>query len=142
MRKITDLHAIKLAPTSTIQSKSPWQLHSDIEQYPILRSTDSKYNHFAKFRTYLQDLELQGDDLRDIKKWWNSINSKLMTTLGSNIALPQYKDLNPHYSPKDTLIPPQNHPQHDEAEQAYNNFTNNYSTTSSTTTPLQRGIHQ
>ena len=121
LKKMTDTHAIKLRPSSYTPS-SPWQLHSDNETYPILNSTDSKYNHFAKFRSYLEDLELQGDNLKDIKKWWNSINSKLMTTLGTNKALPQYKDLTPNYNPRETLIPPPEHPQHDEATQAYENF--------------------
>ena len=122
LRKKTETHELKLAPTSSTIPRSPWQLHSDSDTYPLLKSTNDKNSHFSKFRSLLERLTLQGDNLQDVKKWWSAINSKLMMTLKSNKCLPAYKDLTPSYDPRTSLIPPVAHTQHQEGDEAYKQF--------------------
>ena len=74
LKKKTETHELKLAPTTSNLPKSPWQLHSDSDTYPLLKSQHNKDSHFSKFRSILDNITLQGDDLQSIKKWWNAIN--------------------------------------------------------------------
>ena len=113
---------MKLAPTSAHIPRSPWQLQSDTDTYPLLKSINNKESHFSKFRNSLENINLQGDDLHDIKKWWIAINSKMMMTLKSNKCLPKYQDLNKNYDPQYSLIPPTGHTQHIEGTEAYEQF--------------------
>ena len=83
---------------------------------------NNKDSHFSKFRTLLEHLTLQGDDLQDIKKWWTRINSKMIMTLKSNRCLPSYQDLTKPFDPVQTLVPPAQHTQHIEGNEAYEQF--------------------
>ena len=54
LKKKTETHELKLAPTSSHLPRTPWQLHSDSDTYPILKSMNNKDSHFSKFRTLIE----------------------------------------------------------------------------------------
>ena len=66
LKKKTETHELKLAPTSSNLPRSPWQLHSDFDTYPLFKSQHNKDSHLSKFRSLLDNLTLQGEDLQSI----------------------------------------------------------------------------
>ena len=119
IKRTVESHALKLNATSKMGGA--WQLNSDEDKYPILKN--EKYNHWSKYNGNLKDIVLEGDNLIDLKKFWNAMNTAFTSTLNANTGLEEYEDIMESYSIKDHLVPPLGHTQRNQGLEAYKNFT-------------------
>ena len=114
-------HGLKLNATGTFSSTSPWQLTSDADKYPILRSV-TKQSHFSTLSKMIEPIQLEADDLASIQIFYDRINAAIMTTLSSNKFLPDYVDLPFNFDHRDHLLPEPTHTQYNDATNIYKNM--------------------
>ena len=50
-------------------------------------------------------VELHGDEVQDMKIFWNNINKALMSKMNSPTGMTSYENLNKIYDPRLTLVP-------------------------------------
>ena len=120
IKRTMESHSLKLNATSTMRGGA-WQLHSDEDQYPILKN--EKYNHWSKYNDNLKNIVLEGDNLMDLQKFWNAMDTAFSSTLNANKGLEEYDKLTDTYSAIDILVPPLGHTQRNQGMMAYRNFT-------------------
>ena len=112
-----ETHDIKLNAANVLPSK-PWVLQSDFDQYPILRLYQNQML-FNQLPTLLKTISLTGDSITNVKQFYNNINMALMTSVSVMKFFSTYEYLTIQFDPKTHIVPPSNHPQHDDANNAY-----------------------
>ena len=65
-----------------------WQLHSNEDQYPILKN--EKRNHWSKYKKNIKHDALEGRKLMNLKNIWNAIDTAFTSTLNGNQGLRKY----------------------------------------------------
>ena len=68
-----------------------WKLHSDDENYPILKQ--DKMNHWSKYNDNLKNVKLEGDTLMELQKFWNAFSTAFISTSNANKGLGDYDNL-------------------------------------------------
>ena len=108
-----ETHDLKLKPSYKGSTPaSGWDLHTDTDTYPILKSANEKNFHCNKFLTNLTNIKLESDKLNDIQKFWNSINTAFYSKLATNKGVGIYKELTSTYNIKHIVTPPIGHTQY------------------------------
>ena len=101
-------HSFKLNASNTFTAAKPWILKSDSDTYPLIQFHDSNAK-FGTFSPLLSSIRIEGDNMLDVKKFYEELNVTLMTTLSSMFCLPEYKDLTSIFDIAPHLIPPDIH---------------------------------
>lgn len=70
----------------------------------------------------MKGIILESDALISLENFWDSINSALMMSLQSNHILPDYRNLNITFNPRNAMIPSIHDPNYTRVTNAYNNF--------------------
>lgn len=97
-------------------------IQDDLNQYPLLKSSSNRYNHWSAFKKNLQNIMLQDDSISSVAQFWNNINSAFMSTLKTDLGCHEYKDLTHMSHPELTLIPVKSDARAKSCVLAYNNF--------------------
>ena len=98
--------------------RSLWQNIPDIDQYPLIKSQMINH-HASSFQSSLLHIALQGDRIAQIQNCYDDINSTIMITLSTNVALPEYNAHTPGFNYNAHLLLPTLHYQYIEAENVY-----------------------
>ena len=72
-------HDIKLNASGTI-SRKPWALQSDTAKFPILQTYEST-SKLLRLAPMLESIVLKGDNVMQIRQFYNQINTAIMTSL-------------------------------------------------------------
>ena len=120
LKRTVENHALKLNATSTMKAGA-WALHSDEDAYPILKN--EKFNHWSKYNDNVKNIVLEGDNLMDLQKFWNTMDTAFTSTVNANKGLGEYETLTETYSAVKILVPPPGHTQRNQGLEAYKNFT-------------------
>ena len=75
-----------------------WRLHSDHDKYPILKN--EKFNHWSKYNDNLKDIVFKVDNLIDLQKFWNVMDTAFTFILTTNKGFEEYANLTDAYSIK------------------------------------------
>ena len=113
-------HDLKINASNALPSK-PWMLLSDTDRYPILTIYQSS-SKFSKFAPMIQQINLQGDKISNVRQFYENIDVTIMTSLSTMKFLPEYKDLTTYYVPEKDILPMSTHPQYDDAYNAYRQY--------------------
>ena len=70
----------------------------------------------------MKGIILESDALISLENFWDSINSALMMSLQSNHVLPDYRNLDITFNPRNVMIPSIHDPNYTRVTNAYNNF--------------------
>ena len=122
LRKKMEEHDIKLNASGTI-SRKPWALQSDTAKFPILQTYEST-SKFSRLAPMLEPIVLKGDNVMQIRQFYNQINTALMTSLASMKFYPEYDDLKPGFEHYNHVVPPKDHTQYEDACNAHKQYGN------------------
>ena len=120
LRRKMEEHDIKLNASGTI-SRKPWALQSDTAKYPILQTYEST-SRYSRLAPMLDTIILKGDNVMEIRQFYNLINTAIMTSLASMKFLPDYDDLTTTFDYESHIVPPSNHTQFEDAQNAYKQY--------------------
>ena len=70
----------------------------------------------------LDTIILKGDNVMEIRQFYNLINTAIMTSLASMKFLPDYDDLTTTFDYESHIVPPSNHTQFEDAQNAYKQY--------------------
>ena len=79
---------------------------------------------FTRLPNLLHSIVLKGDTIMEVKQFYNSINMAMMTSVAAMTFFPAYEMLTKGFDPKAHIVPPLTHPQYNDAENAYVQYSN------------------
>ena len=97
-------------------------LQDDINQYPLLKASIKKYNHWSVFKKNLEDIILKDDSVTACSEFWEHVNMALTSTLQTNKGLPDFTNLSSKSDPVHTMLPARDDHRFNECSQAYTFF--------------------
>ena len=115
---------LKLKPSykGSIQA-SGWDLHTDTDTYPILKSANEKNFHLKKLLVNLSNIKLESEKLNDIQNLWKSINTTSCSTLVTDKGLRKHQEGTSTYNIKDIITPTMRYTLYAIYQVAYEHFT-------------------
>ena len=98
------------------------KLSSDLIQSPLLKSPE-KYSHASQYTKHLSSINLEGDTLIQIQKWWDSILSSFCQSLSTNNSVRSYEYITEdHHELSYFIIPPDTHTKFAKVKEKYEAF--------------------
>ena len=115
------LHSQNDIKSKPIDIDVKW-LQDDIHQYPLLKASIKKYNHWNVFKQNLGDTVLKNDSVTACSDFWEHVNMALTSTLQTNKGLPSFNNLSSKSDPILTLLPAKTDHRYAECSQVYTYF--------------------
>ena len=119
-QEISWKYSLKLN-TSNGRLSRVWQSYSDEDIYPILKQ--DKLSRWSKYNESLKNIELEGNTLMELRKFWNATDIAFTSTVNVNKGLGDYAMLNDTFNAFGTIVPPIGHMQRNQGFNTYKNFT-------------------
>ena len=113
LRKKMEEYDIKLNASGAMSCK-PWALQSDTIKYPILQAYEST-SRYSRLSPILETITLTGDNVMEIRQFYDLINTTMMTSLSSIKLLPDYNDLTATFDYHDHIVPPPEHTKYEDS---------------------------
>ena len=98
-------YELKISANGTFHLKSSWVPH-EFETWYLIKIYKEKYFHWSKFHDNLKESKVQGGGLLQWKRFWNSSDTTLTSTLVCNKYIREFTSLDSTTSIKSKLVPP------------------------------------
>ena len=93
-----------------------------MEQYPLLKSTHSRYNHWSQFQISLKDIKLENYSIVRCQMFWDNVILSRMSTLQTNNGFTAFDSITTLYDVRCTLLPASTDLKYNECKNIYNHF--------------------
>ena len=118
--KISSSIGMEISTLNSNKSTSSYDQNSaDLIRWPLLEKPYF-HSHESQFTKHLSFMNLEGDTLFQIQKWWDAIFSNFCQYLSTHKSWPAYKSLRAeHHNIYKFLLPPDTHTKYPTAKESY-----------------------